>query len=357
MRIILVILFMAMVVGTACSNTERPEVEPSPAPDELHTIIERIEALETVAVAPSPAPDELNAIIQRIEALETATELPSPTPLPTATETSRPIPTPTKTATPTPTPANTPTPMPVGRQDICYRALPVQEALLSTFSNTYLCAAIQVRELFRLTELSVSARGHLLKRTDFTDMPNLKELSVVMDMDGLAPDVFHSLSGLEYLHLTLDNVNSNRKTFPADLLNGLPSGLNRLTLTIRPSSVSDWNENQAIEMPSELFASVPRIKHLEIYLYNNGRGPHLQFNPRTLAGLSQLESLYLRGPLAAIPREMFADLESLEDLQLAYSVNRDPHVLYFPTLEMALKFSKYCGRNSDICVVGGTIEQ
>ena len=330
MRIILVILIMAVVVGAACNNTENPEVEPS------------------------PAADQLNAVIQRIEALETAAAAPSPTSIPTATETPRPTPVPTETALPTPTPADTPTPIPVGRQDICYRTLPVQEALIDKFINTNLCAAVQVAELFRITELDVEAQGYLLKRTDFTDMPNLKQLEPDTDLDGLAPDVFHSLSGLEYLNLTLEAHYPDRNTLPSTLLSSLPPGLMELQLTIRPRS-SEWNEKQAIELPSELFASVPHIKHLEIYLYNNGRGPHLQFDPRTLAGLSRLESLYLRGPLAAIPREMFADLESLEDLQLAYSVSRDPHVLYFPTLEMVLKFSEYCSRNSDICVVAGLL--
>ena len=344
MRIILGILIMALVVGTACSDAGKPEVEPNPAADQLNAIIQRIEALETAATAPSPEP------------IQTATSTPPPTPV--ATATAPPIMAPTATATPTPAPTATlsPTPIPASRQDICYRALPVQEALLNKFSNTYLCAAVQVAELFRITELDVEAQGYLLKRTDFTDMPNLKRLELETDLDGLARDVFHSLSGLEYLNLTLEAHYPDRNTLPSTLLSSLPPGLMELQLTIRPRS-SEWNEKQAIELPSELFGSVPHIKHLEIYLYNNGRGPHLQFDPRTLAGLSRLESLYLHGPLAAIPREMFADLESLEDLQLAYSVSRDPHVLYFPTLEMALKFSEYCTRNSDICVVGGTIEQ
>ena len=353
MRIILAILIMALVVGTACNDAGKPEVEPSPADDQLNTIIQRIEALETAAAAPSPEP------------IQTTSSTPPPTPVPTATTPpimaptaiAPPIIAPTATALPTPAPTATlsPTPIPVGRQDICYRALPVQEALLNKFTETYLCAAVQLGELFRITELDVEARGHLLKRTDFTDMPNLKLLEVETDLEGLAPDVFHSLSGLEHLRLTFDKFDSSGKILPADLLQGLPSGLKELELTIRPSS--DRNENQAIELPSNLFASVPQIKRLEIYLYSSGRGVHLQFGLRTLAGLSSLESLNLRGPLAAIPRELFTDLESLEMLELSNtSVSGGPHTLYLPTLEMLLKFGKYCN-DTNFCVAGGTIEQ
>ena len=343
MRIILAILIMALVVGTACNDAGKPEVEPSPAADQLNAIIQRIEALETAATAPSPEP------------IQTATSTPPPTPV--ATATAPPIMAPTATALPTPAPTATlsPTPIPVGRQDICYRALPVQEALLNKFTETYLCAAVQLGELFRITELDVEAQGHLLKRTDFTDMPNLKQLEVDTDLEGLAPDVFHSLSGLEHLRLTFDKFDSSGKILPADLLQGLPSGLKELELTIRPSS--DRNENQAIELPSNLFASVPQIKRLEIYLYSSGRGVHLQFGLRTLAGLSSLESLNLRGPLAAIPRELLADLQSLEILTLSNTaVFGGPHILYFPTVEMLVKFGKYCN-DTDFCVTGGIIEQ
>ena len=183
MRIILAILIMALVVGTACSDAGKPEVESNPAADQLNAIIQRIEALGTAAAVPTPEP------------LQTATSTPPSTPV--ATATAPPIMAPTETALPTPTPADTPTPIPVGRQDICYRALPVQEALINKFSNTYLCAAIQVAELFRITDLYIDSEGYLLKRADFVGMPNLKELSVETDLEGLAPDLFHDLSGLE----------------------------------------------------------------------------------------------------------------------------------------------------------------
>ena len=83
----------------------------------------------------------------------------------------------------------------------------------------------------------------------------------------------------------------------------------------------------------------------------------MQFDPQTLSGLSRLESLRLNGPLTAFPRELFADLESLEMLRLGNrAVSGEPHILYFPTLEMLLKFGEYCN-NTDYCVTGGTIEQ
>ena len=335
---------MALVVGSACNNAEKPDVEPSPAADQLDAIIQRIEALETAAAAPSPEP------------IQTATRTPPPTPV--ATATTPPIMAPTATAPPTPAPTATlsPTPIPVDRQDICYRALPVQDALLNKFSDTYLCAAVQLGELFRITELRVEARGHLLKRTDFTDMPNLKQLEVDTDLEGLAPDVFHSLSGLSGLRLTFDMYYSNGKTLPSDLLNGLPSRLEWLELRIVQPPSSE-NEEQALDLPSDLFASVTHIEHLEISLSSSGRGWHLQFGPRTLAGLSRLESLELRGPLAAIPRELLADLQSLEMLTLSNTaVFGGPHILYFPTVEMLVKFGKYCN-DTDFCVTGGIIEQ
>ena len=344
MRIILAILIMALVVGSACNNAEKPDVEPSPAADQLNTIIQRIEALETAAAVPSPEP------------IQTATRTPPPTPV--ATTTAPPIMAPTATALPTPAPTATlsPTPIPVGRQDICYRALPVQEALLNKFTETYLCAAVQLGELFRITELDVEARGHLLKRTDFTDMPNLKQLEVETDLEGLAPNVFHSLSGLSGLRLTFDMYYSNGETLPSDLLNGLPLGLEWLELRIIQPPSGD-NEEQALDLPSDLFASVTHIEHLEISLSSSGRGWHLQFGPRTLAGLSRLESLELRGPLAAIPRELLADLQSLEMLTLSNTaVFGGPHILYFPTVEMLVKFGKYCN-DTDFCVTGGIIEQ
>ena len=333
---------MVMAVGAACNDAEEPEVEPSPAADQLNTIIQRIEALETAAAIPSPEP------------IQTATRTPPPTPV--ATATTPPIMAPTATALPTPAPTATlsPTPIPVGRQDICYRSLPVQEALINKFSNTYLCAAIQVAELFRVTELNIEAEGYPLKRTDFADMPNLKRLDVDTDLGGWTPDAFHDLSGLVHLRLNFDVFDSSLTALPEDSFSGLPSGLMQLEFTISPR-YSDWDEKQAMEFPSDLFASVPHLKHLVIYLNNNGRGAHLELDPQALSGLSQLESLYLRGPFAAIPRETFADLASLEDLRLEYSVSRDPHVLYFPTLEMVLKFSEYCSRNSDICVVAGLL--
>ena len=244
----------------------------------------------------------------------------------------------------------------VGRQDICYRALPVQDALLNKFSDTYLCSAVQLGELFRITELDVKARGHLLKRTDFTDMPNLKLLEVETDLEGLAPDVFHSLSGLSGLRLTFDMYYSNGETLPSDLLNGLPSGLEWLELRLIQPPSGD-NEKQAIDLPSDLFSSVPHIKRLAISLSSSGRGWHLEFGPRTMAGLSNLESLELRGPLAAIPRELLADLQSLEMLTLSNTaVFGGPHILYFPTVEMLVKFGKYCN-DTDFCVTGGIIEQ
>ena len=335
---------MTLLVGAACNDAGKPEVEPSPSADQLNAIIQRIEALETAAAAPSPEP------------IQTATRTPPPTPV--AAATASPIMAPTATAPPTPAPTAilSPTPIPVDRQDICYRALPVQGALLNKFSDTYLCAAVQLGELFRITELRVEARGHLLKRTDFTDMPNLKLLEVETDLEGLAPDVFHSLSGLSGLRLTFDMYYSNGKTLPSDLLNGLPSGLEWLELRI-VQPPSDDNEKQAIELPSDLFSSVTHIKRLGISLSSSGRGWHLQFGPRTLAGLSRLESLNLRGPLAAIPRELFTDLESLEMLELSNtSVSGGPHTLYLPTLEMLLKFGKYCN-DTNFCVAGGTIEQ
>ena len=354
MRIILAIIIMALVVGTACNDAGKPEVEPSPAAAELNTIIQRIEALETAAAAPSPEP------------IQTASSTPPPTPAPTATTPpimaptaiAPPIIAPTATALPTPAPTATlsPTPIPVGREDICYRALPVQDALLNKFSDTYLCAAVQLGELFRITELRVEARGHLLKRTDFADMPNLKQLEVGTDLEGLAPDVFHSLSGLSGLRLTFDMYYSNGETLPSDLLNGLPSGLEWLELRIVQPPSGD-NEKQAIDLPSDLFSSVPHIKRLAISLSGSGRGWHLEFGPRTLAGLSNLESLELRGPLAAIPRELLADLQSLEMLTLSNTaVFGGPHILYFPTVEMLVKFGKYCN-DTDFCVTGGIIEQ
>ena len=343
MRIILAILITALVVGTACNDAEKPEAERPLAADQLNAIIQRIEALETAATAPSPEP------------IQTATRTPPPTPV--ATATTPPIMAPTATAPPTPAPTATlsPTPIPVGRQDICYRALPVQEALINKFSNTYLCAAIQVAELFRITDLYIDSEGYLLKRADFVGMPNLKELSVETDLEGLAPDLFHDLSGLERFQLSIDVFDTSQKTLPADLLSGLPPSLIDLDLIIRTSS--DWNENQALELPADMFASVPNIRHLYIYLYKNGRGPHLQFDPQTLSGLSRLESLRLNGPLTAFPRELFADLESLEMLRLGNrAVGGEPHILYFLTLEMLLKFGEYCN-NTDYCVTGGTIEQ
>ena len=196
----------------------------------------------------------------------------------------------------------------------------------------------------------------MLKRTDFTDMPNLKQLEVETDLEGLAPDVFHSLSGLSGLRLTFDMYYSNGETLPSDLLNGLPSGLEWLELRIIQPPSGD-NEKQAIDLPSDLFSSVPHIKRLAISLSGSGRGWHLEFGPRTLAGLSNLESLELRGPLAAIPRELLADLQSLEMLTLSNTaVFGGPHILYFPTVEMLVKFGKYCN-DTDFCVTGGIIEQ
>ena len=334
MKIIFAILIMGLVVGTACSDADQPEFEPPVAADQINAILQRIEAIETAAADPAPEPTP------------TATLTPPPTPLPVQTETVPPTAAPTATLSPTP--------IPVGRQDICYRSLPVQEALINKFSNTYLCAAIQVAELFRITELNIEAEGYPLKRTDFADMPNLKRLDVDTDLGEWAPDAFHDLSGLVHLRLNFDVFDSSLTTLPEDSFSGLPSGLMQLEFTISPRH-SDWDEKQAIEFPSDLFASVPHLKHLVIYLNNNGRGAHLELDPQALSGLSQLESLNLRGPLGAIPREMFADLASLKDLQLAYSFSRDPHILYFPTLEMVLKFSEYCSRNSDICVVGGLL--
>ena len=337
MKRIVAVLILAFVVVTACNDAEKPEVEPPVAPDQLNAIIQRIEALETVAAAPSPEP------------IRTATETPLLTPAPTETAPS----------TPAPTATLSPTPIPVGRQDICYRALPVQEALLGKFSNVNLCAAVQVRELFRITELQsnerIEAQGHLLKRTDFTDLPNLKQLDVETDLEGLAPDVFHSLSGLEYLHLTFHIPYSIRKTLPADLLNGLPSGLLGLELRLEPSS--EWTENQAIELPSDLFASVPHLTLLEIYLDSNDRGPYLEFDSQSLSGLIILKSLSLQGPLSAIPREMFADLVSLDKFELGNTVNDTPHILYFPTRLMMLKFEEHCKSRFSNCVIGETIEQ
>lgn len=334
MRLILSILVMVLVAGMACQDVQTPDDGPDASSDQFNAIVQRIEALETAAAIPEPEP------------METPALAPSPTPFPVRRATVPP--------TPAPTAIPSPTPIPVGRGDICYRSLPVQEALIDKFSNTYLCAAVQVAELFRITELDIEADGYLLKRNDFADMPNLKRLDLDIALGSLTPDLFHDLSGLERLYLGISVFDTGLSALPADLLSGLPPSLIALNLGIGMSS--DWNENQALELPADMFASVPRLKHLGISFGSQGGGVHLKLDPQTLSGLNLLESLGLGGSFAAIPREAFADLESLEELDLYYSVSRDPHILYFPTSEMVLKFREFCRRNSDICVVGGTIE-
>ena len=350
MRATLVLLVTAAAIWAACNLDEQRASAPEPDADQLDTISNRIAALETAVSDP--------------------TSVPTPAPISTATRTPRPTVAPAPIVTPTAAPAPIavlPTSIPAGRQDICYRALPVQQSLLNKFPGPDLCAAITVGELFRLQELEVRAEGHLLKRDDFADMPNLKRLEVSTDLYGLSPDVFHALSGLKDLEL-LFRLDANQ-SLQIGQLSGVPPGLETFTLIIRTYSGDD-EQPRLVALPADMFAPVSRIEHLRIYL-DSGRGHCLRFDPRTLSGLSYVESLSVGGGngIWPMPKDLFADLESLEALELdGPSCRRDGdrferdydeggrHRLYFPVLETLLKMADYCG-DTNYCEAVGLIDR
>ena len=330
-------LLVVLLVWTACNGEQAQTRTPAPDADQLDSIIQRIEALETAVATPTHI------------AASAATETPEPTP------------------TPAPTATRIPTPIPTDRQDICYRSLPVQDALLDIFYGPDLCAAINLGELFRLESLNIEAEGYPLEESDFADMPNLRSLVVHADWHDLAPDVFHKLTALQ--HLTLELFLDADQDVPADGLNGLPAGLNSLALTIKPRSGTD-GEPRLIELPADLFGPVAGIEHLRIDLYGSS-GRCFQFDPMTLSGLSRLHSLDIaaRNGVRPIPRELFVDLESLEAFalqgrvctQVGEAFEQDHsedgrHRLYFPTLEMLLKMADYC-RSSSYCEAVGLIDE
>ncbi len=293
---------------------------------------------------------------------------PGPSAAPKAAETPPPTPSPLPAATPAPVPTATltPTPLPTGREDICYRALPVQESLLDEFSGPDLCAAITVGELFRLKELEVKAKGYSLRRTDFSDMPNLKSLGVSSNIDGLAPDVFHELTGLEDLRIEL-HLQGNQ-AIPTGLLSGLPPSLKELDLRITAYREDD-ERAQLVTIHNGLLDTATGIERLKIYL--DGGSHCLKLDPGALTGLSRLEHLALMAGngIWPIPRELFADLTALESLKLdgpscrrqddKYECNYDDggqHRLYFPTLDVLLKMADYCS-NYGYCEAVGLTEQ
>ena len=305
------------------------------------------------------------------------TSLPAPSPtttlfVPTAVQS--PIASPPVRVTPTAVPksavAPTSTPLPAS-QDICYRAIPVQDALLDVFPGPDLCGAITVGELYRLQDLEVyaSRTADVLQRGDFAGMPNLLSLGVETDLYGLAPDVFHELSALSVLYLEFELLAG--ESLPAGLLSGLPSGLTTLILAI-DTSTDDDEGARLMQLPPDLFASAPRLEQLDIRLESD-RGHCLAFDRRTLAGLTKLEFMSVKGGhgLWPVPPGLFADVDSLEVFELdgrpckraddGVGFERDYsehglHRLYFPSLPTLLRMADYCG-DSGYCEAAGLIEE
>ena len=338
MKSVLAIVLVLSVAFTACGGQDEPEISPASDADRLDAISQRIAVIETAVAAQSPP--------------TTQTAVPIATPRPTPEPTS---------------PPPTPTPPPDTGQDICFRALPVQRALIDQFSGPDLCSAITIGELFRLEELEVGAKGYPLRKADFANMPNLRTLELAADVDGLTPDVFHELSGLRqlqlYVYLDAD------QQLPAEALVGLPSGLETLRFTVLTSSDEEYR-GRLVDLPADLFAAASGIEHLTVHLRSD-YGRCLRFDSKMLAGLSRLETLSVGGGNGVwpMPRELFADLESLETLELdGPSCRREDdrfernyeedgrHRLYFPSVETLLEVADYCN-DYGYCEAVGLIEQ
>ena len=258
-----------------------------------------------------------------------------------------------------PTPAQTIETSAKNREDICYRALPVQEALLDMFPNIYLCTAIEIPVLFRMEGLGIDVNGYtdtLLSRTDFADMPNLRGLGIDHGANAKASLLFdadapHDLTGLEYLSLDL-NLTANNTTQIPDL-DLLPSNLRSLELELHVRVYDEDGNNRwpDVVVPADMFASTPNLEALSIRL---DRGC-LRFHTDALSGLNRLTSLELSERSKPLPDSLFRDLVSLEDLRVNNYVCKDGEVpTYRERRVIILPSQEVLSRLEDLCWSEGT---
>lgn len=338
---ILVVVVAALLVMVACGPSNQ-EVQNLVATEVAKN---KVTASTEATVTPNiPTP-----------LVSSPTSTPKATPAPTSASTpSAPSPTPTLEAVPTPTL----TPLPVNRKDVCYRSLPVQEKLIGKFSGVTLCRYVDIAELFRITTLDIEVSEWppvVLQRSDFANMPNLRSLTVETSIDGLSPQVFYDLTGLEHLNLELRMYAD--QSLPATLLDGLPPQVKSLDLTIYADYREDysWPKGSSIELPDGLFSVVPNLQYLDIAVRASSSPPYMEFSPRTLAGLGSLIVLDIhRSNAESIPQQLFSDVTALTELRLPSGGGT--HLLYFSTEEQVLWFTDYCDDHYNLCVVVGTLE-
>ena len=295
-----------------------------------------------------------------------------PTPASPAPTAAAPIP----TAAPAPTtvpasapamPAPTAAPSPSsGRRDICYRSIPVQNALLGTLPGPGLCAAINVGELFRLERLQVNTEGRAIQRSDFADLVNLRHLEITgTAVAALAPDLFHDLISLESLRIEVDL--EPNATLPPGALLGLPSSVESLVLMVDPHP--DDVRRRAVRMPDDLFVSTPRLVTLVMRLDGSRYDHCLEVGSGTFSGLHRLVELRIEVGgygVRPLPKDVFGDLWSLERLEFdkrpcrrdgdTFETDHEGlHQVYLPTLEALLQVADYC--KSYYCEVVGLTEE
>ena len=241
------------------------------------------------------------------------------------------------------------------REDICYRALPVQEALLDKFTNINLCRAVGIEELFRLERLTVEAIG-TLSRTDFADMPNLRRLeirhkpnNIHTDSLLLGADALHDLTGLESLSLHLNLTANSTTQIPA--LDLLPPNLKSLELYV--SVRTDGTRWPDVVAPPDMLASTPNLERLLLSV-----GGCAQFHADALAGLNRLIHLEMPNGSNPLPDGLFRDLVSLAELRVSNNLCTDGteegwqrRVIILPTHEVLARLEDLCWSGDTRCEV------
>ena len=314
-------------------------------------------AVALLAASAGCVDSRLDGLEQRVSALESKSGQPeAPSPTPTATSTTTLVPMPSQTAA---APTMLQQPPIAERDDICYRSIPVQEALLDALPGPDLCAAINIGELYRLEQLSIDIedKRHSIRRADFAGLVNLRYIEYEGPAN-LAPDVFQDLIALETARIEI-RLEPNT-TLSGRALFGLPPALKAFTLNIYQGD----DERQIFVLPDDLFASVPNLEMLSIRMGN----PHdncAEFSSKTFSGLSRLSELDIgefgRGILP-LPRDVFADLVALQSLRISERPCRwnsgeleqdqnSRHKVYLPTVTALLRVSEDCN-----CEVVGLIE-
>ena len=216
------------------------------------------------------------------------------------------------------------TPVPTPRGDICDRSIPMQEKLLSLYSNVNLCSMIRLGELYRIESLSLDGGITRLRGSDFAAMPNLRRLELRHDSNdaegepaSFAPDFFEELAGLETL--------SMRGDFGTALLTDFPSFPQMEHLSFGATvEFPDYESGPIPEriLPLVRLPNMPKLSVLEINVDNRGRGLlHLRMDRETFAGTPMLATVRISGDsdvCIEVARDAFQGLTQLTELHLGF---------------------------------------